>query len=164
MKRHYFYYVLILFFLGLDQLTKLIIARNIRLYDSVKILPGFFNLSHIHNKGAVFGFFSRSGSQSVFLLLTVASLAALCLVIYYFIRVPAEKMLLKMSFSLILAGALGNLLDRIVRGYVIDFLDFYIGRHHWPFFNVADMCITIGALLLVFTFFFKKESQCFLSS
>jgi signal peptidase II len=163
MNRNIHYYVFIVFFLILDQVSKILIDRYIHLYNSVKVIPGFFNLSHIRNKGAIFGFFSRSGSTIVFLLLTFASLAALCLVVYYFIKVPPGEKLMKFSLSLIMAGALGNLFDRIFRGYVIDFLDFHIKNHHFPFFNVADSCITVGAFLLIFVFFFKKESKCFLS-
>jgi signal peptidase II len=71
------------------------------------------------------------------------------LVAYYFVKTPASDGRVKLALTLILAGALGNLVDRLARGYVVDFLDFYVGRWHWPFFNVADSCITIGALLLV---------------
>jgi signal peptidase II len=140
----------------LDQLTKVIIARNIPLYSNIRIIPGFFNLTHIRNRGAIFGFFSQSGSQAIHLFLLAASLVALVLIIYYFLKVLPDKKMIKISLSLILAGALGNLFDRCIQGYVVDFLDFYVKNWHWPVFNVADSCISIGAILLVIIFFFKK--------
>ena len=160
MNRKSFYFLFILFFLIVDQLTKFIISRSIGLNNSLSVIPGFFDLVHVRNKGAIFGSFSRSGSQLVHILLILASLVALALVIYYFFKTAISEKLLKISLSLILAGALGNLIDRIFRGYVIDFLDFSIKGWHWPSFNVADSCISIGALLLIFILFFKRSPKC----
>lgn len=156
MKRGLFYFFFILFWVLADQLTKAVVARQIALYNSINVIPGFFNLTHIRNKGAIFGFFSRTESFFVFLLLTLASLVALSLVIYYFFKTPVKEKVMKISLSLILAGAFGNLIDRIIRGYVIDFLDFYYRKWHWPFFNVADSCITVGAILLLIIFFTRR--------
>ena len=156
MKKNLIYYDLILLIIILDQVTKWLVARTVTLYGSLTVIPGFFNITRIHNKGAIFGAFSQTGNRLVFLILTAASLVALGLVIYYFVKTPASERGMKLALSLILAGALGNLLDRIFRGYVVDFLDFYIWRAHWPFFNVADSCITVGALLLLF-FFLKRK-------
>lgn len=149
---------LVLILVVLDQLTKTAIAGSLPLNTRRNLIPGFFNLVHVHNKGAIFGFFSRSGNSLVYLFLTLASLAALGLVIYYFIKTPPSERMLKLSLSLILAGALGNLIDRIYRGYVIDFLDFYVQNWHWPSFNMADSSITIGALLMVLTVLWKRSS------
>jgi len=160
MNRRSFYFLFILFFLIVDQLTKFIISRSIGLNNSLSVIPGFFDLVHVRNKGAIFGIFSRSGSQVVHILLMLASLVALALVIYYFFKTAISEKLLKISLSLILAGALGNLIDRIFRGYVIDFLDFSIKSWHWPSFNVADSCISVGALLLIFILFFKRSPKC----
>ncbi len=160
MKKRVFYFLLILAFLISDQITKALIARNIALNSGIEVVPNFFHLVHIRNKGAIFGFFSQSGNIWVFVLLTLASLAALGLVIYYFFKTPPNEKILKISLSLIIAGALGNLIDRVFRGSVIDFLDFSVKGWHWPSFNVADSCISIGALLLVFVFLFKRSSKC----
>ncbi|TET22546.1 MAG: signal peptidase II [Candidatus Aminicenantes bacterium] len=160
MNRRSFYFLFILFFLIVDQLTKFIISRSIGLNNSLSVIPGFFDLVHVRNKGAIFGIFSQSGSQVVHILLMLASLVALALVIYYFFKTAISEKLLKISLSLILAGALGNLIDRIFRGYVIDFLDFSIKGWHWPSFNVADSCISVGALLLIFILFFKRSPKC----
>jgi signal peptidase II len=158
MKRTSSYFVLILFLAGLDQAVKAVIARTVDLYENLTVIPGFFNLTRIHNRGAIFGAFNHMGNQTVFAVLTAASLLALGLVIYYFFKTPPSDRLAKISLSLILAGALGNLVDRITRGYVIDFLDFHIRGAHWPFFNVADSCISIGAVLMIFIFFRRKPA------
>ena len=163
MRKNLPYLALVAFLLALDQMTKWFIARQIQLYGSHKVIPGFFSLTHIRNKGAIFGFFSHSGSRIVFLALIAASLVALALVIYYFIKTPAAQRGMKLALSLILAGALGNQIDRLVRGYVIDFLDLYVRNRHWPFFNVADSCITIGAALLLIMLL-KRKPECSPSS
>jgi signal peptidase II len=154
----------VLLILAVDQLTKSVVAQKVSISSSNKIIPGFFNITHIQNRGAIFGFFSQSGSQLAYLLLTLTSLAALALVIYYFFKTPPDEKPVKISLSLILGGALGNLADRVFRGYVVDFLDFYIKKWHWPSFNVADSCITIGAILLIFLFLFKRRPKCTPSS
>lgn len=162
--RRSYYFLAVLFILVIDQVTKTIVVQRISLFGSYKIIPGFFNITFIQNRGAIFGFFSRSGSQLVYVILTLTSLVALALVVYYFFKTPPDEKLMKISLSLILGGALGNLADRIFRGYVVDFMDFYIKKWHWPSFNVADSCITIGAILLIFLFFFKRRPKCTLSS
>jgi signal peptidase II len=164
MKQRIPYFGLIIILLVIDQVTKAMIARNIFLNSSVDVIPGFFQLVHIRNRGAIFGFFNQSGNQLIYLILTLASLTALGLVIYYFFRTPVEEKFLRISLSLILAGALGNFIDRIFRGYVIDFLDLSFRGWHWPSFNVADSCISIGALMLIFTLLFKRSPKCSPSS
>lgn len=157
MKSRRFYFLFILLLLIFDQVSKIFIAQNLPLFSSLNVIPGFFNLTHIHNRGAIFGFLSQSGSQAVHYLLMLASFVALSLVVYYFFKTPPEEKFLEMSLSLILAGAFGNLMDRIFRGYVIDFLDFYLKKWHWPSFNVADASVSIGALFLIFILIFKRR-------
>ena len=164
MNKRAFFFVLIAALVILDQATKTVIAKSIGLYRSVNVIPGFFELVHVRNRGAIFGFFSRSGRSIVFIILTAASLAALILVVYYFFKSPISEKLMLTSLALIMAGAIGNQSDRIFRGYVIDFLDFNFWGWHWPSFNVADSCISIGATLLIFIFFFKRGSKCTLFS
>ena len=94
MKQKAFYLILVAVLVALDQITKSIIARSIGLFNSVEVIPGFFDLVHIRNRGAIFGFFSRSGSSLVFILLTTASLAALALVVYYFVKTPVQDKLM----------------------------------------------------------------------
>ena len=163
MKGHGRYLALAAALVVLDQVTKDLVARTVELYESVPVIPGFFNITRIHNKGAIFGTFSRAGSPLVFALLTAASLAALALVVWYFLRTPASDRLMKLALTLIAAGALGNQFDRLVRGHVIDFLDLYVGTAHWPFFNAADSCITVGACLMLVTLF-RRRPACTPSS
>lgn len=126
------------------------IARSISLYQVVTVIPGFFNLTRVHNRGAIFGFLSNSQYPAARILLNLGAVLALGIVAYYFFKTPAEMVLSRLSLSLIIGGAVGNILDRLFRGYVIDFLDFYVGNFHWPFFNLADSCITVGVILLLF--------------
>lgn len=157
MKKKGVYFVFIFLVLVVDQAMKLWITRTVPLSVSKKIISGFFNLTHIHNRGAIFGFLGQSRSPIVFTFLMLASLVALFLVVYYFFKTsPAEKFMV-FSLSLILAGALGNLTDRIFRGYVIDFLDFHIKNWHWPSFNVADASVSVGAVSLILLLIFKRK-------
>jgi signal peptidase II len=160
MKKNLYYLLFIVFLFIIDQVSKAVISEKIALMSAKSIIPGFLNLTHVRNTGAVFGFFSQSGSRFLFIILTLASLTALGFVVYYFIKTAPSQRLMKFSLSLILAGALGNLLDRVLRGYVVDFLDFYIKKWHWPAFNVADSCITIGAVLIICVFFLRRKSKC----
>lgn len=162
MKKKGLYFVLIGVLVVADQFTKWLVTQKIALYSTVTVIPGFFNITHIHNRGAIFGAFGRTSSPLVYIVLTLASLTALGLVVYFFIKTPPSERGLKISLSLILAGAIGNLIDRLSRGHVVDFLDFYVGRQHWPFFNVADSSITVGTILLVFIFLIRKP-KCSLS-
>jgi len=156
MKRHTPYFILILVILVIDQITKFVIAKNIPFYGSVPVIPNFFSLTHIHNKGAIFGMFSQRGGTLVTILLTAASLIALVMVIFYFFKTPTSQKSLKIALTLILAGAVGNQIDRFFRGYVIDFIEVHVKRFYWPTFNTADSCITVGALLLIFIFFVRR--------
>lgn len=163
MKKNAPYFLLAIALVALDQATKHLIARTVDLYQSITVIPGFFNITRIHNKGAIFGSFSQTNNKLVFALLTAASLAALVLVVYYFFKTPAGDKLMKVALTLIMAGALGNQFDRLIRGHVIDFLDFYVGNAHWPFFNAADSCITIGACLML-VILFRRKPECYPSS
>lgn len=158
MRKNLPYLVLAVVLVVLDQVSKNVVAAKVALDESVPVVKGFFKITRIHNKGAIFGTFSRTDSALVFALLTAASLAALAFVVYYFFKTPASDRLLKIALTLIAAGALGNQFDRLVRGYVVDFLDLYVGSAHWPFFNVADSCISIGAVLMIATLFRRKPA------
>jgi signal peptidase II len=157
------YFVLLAALLALDQATKALVARTVELYQTITVIPGFFNITRIHNKGAIFGTFSQTDNTLVFALLTTASFAALVLVVFYYFKTPAAEKLMRVALTLIMAGALGNLFDRFARGHVIDFLDFHICDAHWPFFNAADSCISIGACLML-VILFRRKPACSPSS
>ncbi len=133
----------------LDQLTKYFINRNISLYQSVPVLQGIFHLTLVHNRGAAFGLFKNQ--VPVFI---IASACAVVLIIRD-LRKQSRRVPYRVALSLILAGALGNLIDRVVLGYVVDFLDFRI----WPVFNVADSSISIGIGLLGYVMFTDKSDK-----
>jgi len=132
----------------LDRITKWAIAQTIPLEDAISIIPGFFRLTHLENTGAAFSLFADSPSPFRTTLLIAFSVAALAVVSVLLWKDRSVFHSGTLALSLILGGALGNLWDRVSDGKVTDFLDFYIGVHHWPPFNVADSAIVIGALLL----------------
>ncbi|MGA2586460.1 MAG: signal peptidase II [Candidatus Aminicenantales bacterium] len=150
MRRHTPYFILIAVLVAVDQITKALVAGSVPKYGTMPVIPGFFDISHVPNTGAIFGMFSGSSNKLATILLTAAQIAAMVMVIYYFFKTPASQKGTKFALTLILSGAFGNLIDRVMHGYVIDFLRFYIKRYEWPNFNVADSCISIGAVLLIF--------------
>jgi signal peptidase II len=133
----------------LDRFTKWLVIRNIALDDSISIIPGLFRLTHLENPGAAFSIFAESSSPYRTALLVAVSLAALAVVALLLWTRRSSFSSTTIALSLIAGGALGNLWDRVADGKVTDFLDFYIGSHHWPPFNVADSAIVVGALLLM---------------
>jgi signal peptidase II len=132
--------------LALDQATKLYIDANFRLHESIPVIRGWFNLTYVRNKGAAFGIFADSAIRIPFFI--TVSIIAMLGILWYIRRLRDDQKLAVFSLSLVFAGALGNLIDRIRLGEVIDFLDVYWQRHHWPAFNVADSAITVGVTLL----------------
>jgi len=145
--------------IALDQITKTIISRTIPLYDSVPVIDGFFNLVHIHNRGLAFGIMNRPGNDITFNILTLITIVAVIGLLIWYIKFDDTSWKVTIAFSLILGGAVGNLIDRLYLKKVIDFLDFYIGSRHWPAFNVADSAITIGTCLLAYFLFFTPQPQ-----
>jgi signal peptidase II len=158
MRKNAPYFILIGILALADQATKQLILKALRLGEIVPVIPGFFNITHVHNRGAIFGFFSHSEKFGIFALLTLAQMTALGLVAVYFFRTPPSEKMMKLGLSLILAGAMGNLADRLFRGYVVDFLELYVKTWSWPSFNLADSCITIGAFCLFFCLFRRKPA------
>ncbi|MDP2915671.1 MAG: signal peptidase II [Candidatus Aminicenantes bacterium] len=150
MKRHRPYLVLIAVLIAADQITKAVVAKTVPFYGSVSVIPGFFAVSHIHNTGAIFGLFNGSSNKLIAILLTAATLTAMGMVTVYFFKTPTSQKAMRFALALILAGALGNFVDRLFRGHVIDFLEVHVKKFYWPTFNIADSCISIGAVLLVF--------------
>ncbi len=140
----------------LDQVTKTLIAHYLQLYHTIAVIPGFFNLTHIHNPGGAFGFLAQSDPILRKVVFIFVSLLAVGLILWYYMKTPVSYPLLGGAFALIFGGAIGNLIDRIRLGKVIDFLDFYIGNLHWPAFNIADSAITIGIGIFILHLLFKK--------
>lgn len=140
----------------LDRVTKILIERMLPMNDAITVIPGFFQITHVHNRGAAFGLFSDSSSEWRSVLLIGFSTLALAVIAYLLWKSDHTLPTTAVGLSLILGGAIGNLWDRIARGQVTDFLHFYIGNYVWPDFNVADSCIVVGAILLIFEILFAK--------
>ena len=126
-----------------DRLTKWLVAQKITLHDSVDVVPGLFRLTHVQNQGAAFGLFSDSPSEWKVAVLILFSVVALAVVSALLWKNGNAMNATAIALSLVAGGALGNLWDRVSSGRVIDFLDFYLGSHHWPAFNLADSAIVV---------------------
>lgn len=143
--------------LGLDQYTKTLVLEHIEIYQAIQILP-FFNLTHVYNYGAAFSFLHDAGGWQRWFF-TIIALAVSALVLWWLKQTTKEQTILPVAFSLIIGGAIGNAFDRLVHGYVIDFLVLYYQDWYWPAFNVADSAICIGAFLLIVDMFKNKEEK-----
>lgn len=133
----------------IDQLTKAFVLAGLVLYQPVPLIPGF-NLTLVYNPGAAFSFLSKASGWQRWFLSALAGVISIVLVVWL-LRVPRGQTTLAAALALVLGGAVGNLIDRVRLGYVIDFVDMYYRSWHWPAFNVADAAITVGAGLLVLT-------------
>ncbi|MBM42998.1 MAG: signal peptidase II [Acidobacteria bacterium] len=136
-----------------DQLTKYAVRTQISLHDSIEVIPGLFNLVHVRNTGAAFGFLNSADMANKQLLMTAIALVALGAISLYASQVGTRETLARAGLALILGGALGNLVDRASVGYVVDFVDVYWRSYHFWAFNVADSAITVGASLLILDMF-----------
>ena len=143
-----------------DQFTKILVDRTMTLYHSVEILPNFVHLTYVRNTGAAFGFLAGSPSTLRMAFFLLVSGVAIACILFLLKTLPPQKKLLTVSLSLVLGGAIGNLIDRFRLGEVIDFIDIHWDHLHWPAFNVADSAITIGVALL-FIRMLRKGSRTF---
>ena len=135
--------------LGLDRWTKSAVAEAFPLHSSHPVIPGFFDLVHTRNTGIAFSMLDDASPLIREWLLPIFSAVAVVAIFVIFWKQSQSATRVRWALALILTGAAGNLYDRLMYGYVVDFLDFYVGNWHWPAFNVADTCITIGAGLLI---------------
>ncbi len=158
MRRSVPYLLIVVILLVLDQASKSWVAAKIGLFQTVRVIPGFFNLTHVRNKGAIFGVFNHVRGNTIALFLTGLSILAFFLVLVYFFRTPPQQKLNRFTLALVMAGALGNQIDRIFRGTVVDFLEFHVRRFYWPTFNLADACVSAGAVLLIYIFFVRRTA------
>jgi len=147
----------------LDQSTKVLVHKSMRLYQSIPIIDGFFNLTYVRNTGAAFGIFA--GSAEIFRrpFLIAVSIVAIAVILMMVKRLPEGNTWLSTALAFILGGALGNLIDRVIHGEVIDFLDCYWGKYHWPAFNLADSFITVGVGITLGILLRSHESDPFVS-
>jgi signal peptidase II len=141
----------------LDQVSKLAIAANMQLFQSIQLIPSF-NLTYVHNTGAAFSFLSEAGGWQRWFFAGLAMVISVVIAVWM-TRLTKQESLLAVALALVLGGAIGNLIDRLAYGYVIDFLDVYYGTWHWPAFNVADSAITLGVMLMLAESFGLGQSK-----
>ena len=155
--RHFNKNITYLFFLFLllvsfDQLTKNLVINKLELYESVSLLP-FLNFTFVVNYGFAFGFLNNPSLNQL-----IVGFIIFSIIIYFlYLLIKTQDYTFRFSLVLILSGALGNFLDRIFRGFVIDFIDIYISDYHWPAFNLADSWITVGFMILIFNILFLNK-------
>ena len=158
-RKHWVFCVALPVIFALDQATKAVVERTVPLYESIVVVPGLFRITHLKNTGAAFGLFAGQAGIVRTLFFAVITIGALILILLIFRNARGNRILTPLSLGMIMAGALGNLVDRIRWGCVIDFLDVYWRNHHWPAFNIADSAITVGILLvLVEQLFFHRKT------
>lgn len=156
---------LLIFILGavmiiaLDQITKSAIMARFALHEVYPVISGFFNLVYVMNPGAAFGFLANASETFRYIFFTGITVIAAGLILYYLIKSNPRNLMLAGSLTLIFGGAVGNLIDRLRFGAVVDFLDIYVGTTHWPAFNVADSAITIGAILMIWEMIINRNSK-----
>lgn len=150
------YWVVVLVFLA-DQLSKQWVLANFDLFESVKLLP-FFNFTYVRNYGAAFSFLSEAGGWQRWLF-TLVAFGFSTLLTVWLRKQSASLWKLNLAYTLVIGGALGNLIDRLMHGFVVDFIDFYWGKSHYPAFNIADSAIFIGAVLIIWDSFFNSKSE-----
>lgn len=152
---------LLLFILVLDQSSKVIVDRTLPLHYSIPVIENLFNVTYIRNTGAAFGIFAGNNLPLRRPLLILFSLVAIGFVGVLLIRLRQKEKTLLLALTSILGGAIGNLIDRLIYGEVIDFLDFYWYRYHWPAFNFADSFITMGVLVTLYRLLRTKSGDPF---
>lgn len=143
--------------LVLDQVTKQWIAGSFNLYESINVLP-IFSLTYVHNPGAAFSFLADQGGWQRWFFTAIAAIACIVFIVWL-AKTPKSQTLLSIAVALMLSGAMGNLIDRALFGYVIDFLDFHWSGNHFPAFNVADSMIFIGAALMILESFTAEAND-----
>ena len=132
-----------------DQIVKAIVRREIALNESITVVPGFFDLTRVHNTGTAFGFMNATDFPFKTVILACIAIGALAALAMYAATLPAGQWLARIGLALILGGAAGNLIDRITAGYVVDFVDLYWSGWHFWAFNVADAAITVGVAFVI---------------
>jgi signal peptidase II len=141
------YYLLVFLLVAFDQITKLLAYDYLNLYESIEI-SSFLSLTHVHNYGAAFSFLASEDGWQQYFLVAISSVASLAIIVWI-MKTDKQQVLKLIALSLLLSGAVGNLIDRAMLGFVIDFIDLHYQNFYWPVFNVADSTITLGIILLI---------------
>jgi signal peptidase II len=133
----------------LDQVVKYAVDRAMVLHESIPLIPGLLQLTYVRNRGGAFGLLSGGDLPLRAVLFPLINVVVFAVMLVVALRMPAHRRWVQTALSLVLGGALGNLIDRLAHGYVIDFVDVYWRSYHWPMFNVADSAISVGVCMLV---------------
>ncbi len=158
MKRKYWILLIVfVILLALDQASKVLIESSVPLHQAIEIIPGFFAIAHVENRGAAFGLLAGLPGAGTFFV--IISLIAIVLICAYFRWLKDDEVWTPFCLALVLTGAVGNLIDRFRLGSVVDFLDVHYRGWHWPAFNVADSCITVGVLLLALKILWGEKKK-----
>lgn len=142
---------------ALDQITKIAADRSLELYESIPVLP-VFNISLAYNYGAAFSFLNVPGGMQRYFFTGISLIVSILLIVWLY-RLTMQEKWLSLAFALILGGAIGNLIDRALYGYVVDFIQVYYDKWYFPTFNIADSAIFCGAALMLFLTFFEKQPE-----
>jgi len=153
------YVLIVAAVVALDQLTKHLVQRAIGLHESRSVIDGFLSLTHGRNPGIAFGVLSEGGLPFQAVALTVVGLVSVAALSVYAARVPPDQKLRLTALALVVGGAIGNLIDRVRYGSVVDFIHVYWGRHQWPDFNVADSAISVAVVLLILEGFVSHRQE-----
>jgi len=143
------FYLIALGIILLDRATKLVIIQTLRLGQGIPVIPGFFDIVFVLNPGAAFGFLATLSEEVRNPLFILISILAVVLIVFYHTRYLRSHRLVSVALGLVLGGAVGNLIDRLYYGMVVDFLDVHAGPYHWPAFNVSDSAISVGVGLMI---------------
>ena len=144
--------IIFLLIIFLDQISKSLIVNNFNLYESIQILP-LFNITFVVNYGFAFGFLNDPSVNQI-----IVSIVIFLIILYFlYLLIKTQDTIFQFALILILSGAMGNFIDRLLRGYVVDFIDIYISDYHWPAFNLADSSITLGFITMMFNILFLNK-------
>ena len=144
-----------------DQAVKFLVSRNMMLYEHITVIKNFLDISYIHNRGVAFGLFSDNSSFFGSTFFTVFTFSLLVTIAVYALKIVPRNPKVLLGLAFVFGGALGNFLDRLRLGYVIDFIDIHFRGYHWPTFNIADSAISIGVCLMALSLLLEKKEQSF---
>lgn len=140
----------------IDQVTKVVADKTLSLHEYIPVIPGFFNWTLAYNEGAAFSFLDDAGGWQRWFFTALALVVSIVLILWLK-RMQSHERWSAIALSLIIGGAIGNLIDRLIYGHVIDFIDWYYQNYHWPAFNIADSAIFLGAALLILVSIFGED-------
>ena len=159
MKKLILYFLVAILIIVVDQWTKIYVFNHFYLGESVPVIDGLFNLTYVRNSGAAFGFGGAFHNYLRYTLFLALPVVACFVITYLLLKSLKGTPIMSWAYALILGGAIGNLIDRFRLDFVVDFFDFYIGKHHFATFNIADSAITIAAGLIIIDYFLQKKQE-----